>query len=161
MRLEDVLEIGEAGPLPLVGVGVLTLVLPFYVPSLRPELGGILKASVKLFLEAELGADNQLTDELVDRSVDALLRSMPEITDQERHSHTERELERFFSRARAAAHRRGFNREDAKRRYKKHLDRMERTLTHRQRRAATGSLPYEHALRRIANERRRSKEEQS
>lgn len=103
MRLEAVLEIGEAGPLPLIGVGVLTLALPYFVPSLRPELGGILKASVKLFLEAELGADNQLTDQLVDKSVDALLRSMPEITGEERHSHTERELERFFSRARAAA----------------------------------------------------------
>ena len=56
MRLGNILEISEAGPLPFVGLGLLALAAPFFVPSLRPALGGVLKASAKLFAEAELGA---------------------------------------------------------------------------------------------------------
>ena len=152
MRPEDLLEIGESGPLPLVGLGLITVAVPYFVPSLRPELGGILKASAKLFLEAEFGADNQLTDRLVDKSVDALMRMMPDATDEEHERHADRELDRFFSRARSAARRRGFNPEDAERRYNKHLSRMERGLTGRKHAGTGRPQTLEHALRRIANE---------
>jgi hypothetical protein len=156
MRLTNILEVGEVGPLPLVGFGLLAVALPWFVPSLRPELGGIVKASAKLFLEAELGADNHLTDWLVDSSVDALLNMMPKATKEQHRQHTEREIDRFFSRARAASHRRGFDRQDGSRRYQKHLSKMERALISRQKDAGTSQRhALEHGLRKIADERRR------
>jgi hypothetical protein len=155
MRLKDILQIGEAGPLPMVGLGLLTVTAAYLVPSLRPQMRSVLKASAKLFLEAELGADNALTDRLVDASLDALLRSGPDEASEERKRRTDRELDRFFGKARAGAHRRGFNHTDAKRRYHKHLSRMEHALKSVQERAGAGHRPaLDHALHRIADEQR-------
>jgi hypothetical protein len=154
MRLQDVLEIGEAGPLPLVGFGLVAVAVPWFVPSLRPQFGGLVKASAKLFLEAELGADNKLTDQLVDSSIDALLDMMPDGTVEQRRQHTDREIDRFVARARASARRRGFDARDAHRRYQKHLAKMEGALKARKQRADTGQQhALDHALHRIAHQR--------
>jgi hypothetical protein len=155
MRLEDILEIGEAGPLPLVGIGLFTFAAPYFVPSLRPQMAGLLKASAKLFLEAELGADNELTDRLVDASVDCLMRIVPHGTDDERRRRADHQLDHFFSKARAASHRRGHGHDDARRRYHKHLSKMERALKSKR----EGARPehrqaFDHAMHRVSNERR-------
>jgi hypothetical protein len=69
--------------------------------------------------------------------------------------HTDRELDRFLSKAHAGAHRRGFNREDARRRYHRHLLAIERALKQKQERAGTEhGRVFAHALDRIGNERR-------
>jgi hypothetical protein len=156
MRLQDILEIGEVGPLPFVGIGLLTTVAaPFFMPSLRPQVGELLKAAVRLLLEAELGADNELTDRLVDTSVDCFMRIMPHGTKDERRRQADHELDRFFSKARAASHRRGFGHEDARRRYHKHLSRMERALKSKRERAGLGhKQAFDHAIHRISDERR-------
>lgn len=154
MRLEDILEIGEAGPLPFVGIGLLTVAAPYFMPSLRPQMGELLKASARLLLEAELGADNELTDRLVDTSVDCFMRIMPHGTKDERHRRADHELDRFFSKARAASHRRGFGPEDARRRYHKHLSRMERALKSKRERAGPEhKQAFDHAIHRISDER--------
>ncbi|MBV8919882.1 hypothetical protein [Bradyrhizobium sp.] len=154
MKVQDLLEIGETGPLPFVGMGLVTLAVPYVMPSLRPQMASLLKASARLFLEAELGADNALTDRLVDASVDALMSIAPQTTKDEREHRTDRELDRFFVRARAGAHRRGFDHADAARRYHKHLSRFERALKSAQERAGSGhQQTFDRALHRIAHER--------
>ncbi len=154
MRLSDVFEIGETGSLPFVGLGLITLAGAYIVPSLRPSLGQVLKGSVKLFLEAELGADNALTDRLVDTSVDALMSITPQTADEERKRQVDNELDRFFRNARAGARRRGFDRSDARRRYHNHLSRMETALKSAQARAGPEHRQtLEHASRRVAHER--------
>jgi hypothetical protein len=154
MRAKEILEIGEVGPLPAVGIGLLAVAVPYFVPRLRQPLGLVLKASAKLFLEAELGADNELTDRLVDQSVDALMRAIPGEGKAERKHRADRELDRFFSKAHAAAHRRSFDHQDGRRRYHKHLSRMEASLKRRQQRAgAEEGAMIDQALRRVANER--------
>jgi hypothetical protein len=153
MRVQDVLEIGEAGRLPFVGIGLLAIALPFVMPSLRPQLGKLLSGAAKLFAEAEFGADDALTDRLVDASVNALMRIAPTGTVDEQRRRTDRELDRFFSRARTAAHRRGHSREDAGRRYHKHLSRMEHALKSRQGRTEPRHRQtVDRALHRLAEE---------
>jgi hypothetical protein len=127
MRVEEVFEIGEAGPVAAVGVGLATLAIPYFVPGLRGPAAELLKGSIRLFLDAELGADNALTDRLVDVSVDSLMRAISTSGADKKES-VDREVHRFFSKARAASDRRGFDRKDADRRYHKHLSKFEQAL---------------------------------
>jgi hypothetical protein len=109
MWLEGSLKLAKSVRHPFVGVGLLVVAAAYFVSSLRPQISELVKGSVKLYLEAELDADSELTDRLVDTSVDALMRIVPHGTEVERQRHADHELDRFFSKARAAAHRRGFN----------------------------------------------------
>jgi len=68
--LEDFLK---AGPLHLIGVGILALAVPIFFPALRPQFAALLKAGAKLALEAEFDADDALANRLVDAAVNALL----------------------------------------------------------------------------------------
>ena len=155
MRLEDILEIGETGPLPFVGIGLVTVAAPYLLPSLRPQMGWLLKASAKLFLEAQLGADDELTDRLVDASVDCLMRIVPLGTEDERRRRADHQLDHFFAKARAASHRRGHGHDDARRRYHKHLSKMERALKSKRERARPEHKgAFDHAIHRVSNERR-------
>src|SRR6516162_9181672 len=107
--------------LPLVGLGIVGLAIPLFVPGLRPQFASVVKAGTKLFLEAELGADDELTDRLVDAAVDALVGASSRGSDADRSQHAEREVSRFVSAARTAAHRRGWDEHDVERRYHRHL----------------------------------------
>ncbi len=154
MRVKDLLEIGETGTLPLAGFGLAAILVPYFVPSLRSRAGDLVKASAKLFLEAEFDADNALTEWLVDTAVDALMRVPFEKPMEQRRQHTDRVLDRFFSRAHAGACRRGFDHEDRGRRYQKHLAVIERALRRKQARAGAAHAPmFAHALHRLATER--------
>jgi hypothetical protein len=115
----------------------------------RSRAGELVKASAKLYLEAEFDADNALTELLVDTTVDALMRIPFDKSTEQRRRHTERVLDRFFSKAHAGARRRGYGHEDKRRRYHKHLAAIERALKQKQKRAPM----FEHALHRIAKER--------
>lgn len=156
MPLEKLLEIGEAGPLAAVGVGVAAVVVPAFVPSLREPAAQVLKSSIRLFLDAELGADNALTDRLVDTSMDRLMKTVSDhrANRRERGGHA---LDRFFHRARAASNRRGFSREDADRRFRKHLSKMQNALQSKHRKASPREQEIlEHLLRQLGGERSRA-----
>lgn len=154
MRVKDLLEIGETGALPIAGLGLAAIIVPYFIPALRSRAGELVKASAKLFLEAEFGADNALTEWLVDATVDALMRAPLDKPTEQRRQHTERVLDRFVAKAHAGARRRGFGHEDKRRRYHKHLAAIERALKQKQRRAGPRHAPmFEHALHRIARER--------
>ena len=76
--LDDVLK---AGPVPLVGLGVVALALPYFFPALRPQFEAVFKSGAKLFLEAELGADDAIADRFVDAAVGALFHATAHGTD--------------------------------------------------------------------------------
>jgi hypothetical protein len=120
---------------PLVGLGILGLALPFLFPALRPQFAMLAKSSAKLFLEAEIGADSALTDRLVDAAVDALVGASSHGSDEHRKEHAEREIDRFVAAASAAAERRGWDEQDTKRRYHRHLAKLDSALSHARHRA--------------------------
>jgi hypothetical protein len=153
MAIYDVLKIG---PLPLVGLGLAALAVPLFVPALRPQFAGVLKAGAKLFLEAELGADDALTGRLVDAAVGALMQVTAHGSDERRKSGAERVMHRFASAARAAARRRGFNDDDIGGRYHKHFARLDHALA-RVRTRASGSqaTALDHASKSLAVHRAR------
>ena len=122
--LDDVLKVG-----PVVGMGLVALALPFFVPALRPQFAAVLKSGAKLFLEAELGADDVLTDRLADAAVDALVQITAHGTEEQRKENAESKVNRFVSAARAAAQRRGWDERDVERRYHRHLAKLEHTLS--------------------------------
>src|SRR5690242_21885605 len=102
--LDDVLK---PAPATVVGLGVLALVVPVAFPALRPQWAAIVKAGVKLFLEAELGAEGEIIDCLVDETVDALLTATSRGTEAERKQAAETAVRRFATTARRRAGRHG------------------------------------------------------
>src|SRR5690242_975594 len=123
--LDDVLK---PAPATVVGLGVLALAVPVAVPALRPQWAAIVKAGVKLFLEAELGAEGELIDRLVDETVDALLAAISRGTEAERKRAAETAVRRFEVTARRRAHRHGRGEGDRERRYERHLAKLRHRL---------------------------------
>ena len=121
--------------IPLAGLGVVALAVPFFVPALRPQLATVLKSGVKLFLEAELCADNALADRLVEASVDCLLKVTSDGTDEHRKEKADHEVKRFISKARASARRRGWDEADAEARYHRRLAKWDAALSRARHRA--------------------------
>ena len=122
--LDDALKVS---PVWLVGLGL--VVLSFFVPGLRPQFAAVLKSGAKLFLEAELGADEALTDRLVDAAVDNLVQAAVYGTEEQRKENAEAEVKRFVSAARAGAQRRGWDERDVERRYHQHLGKLDHALS--------------------------------
>jgi hypothetical protein len=143
--LEDVLK---AGPLSLVGLGIVGLALPVIVPGLRPQFAGVLKTAAKLFLEAEFEADNALMDRLVDTAVDSLLAIPAHAPEADRERKVDKVMSRFVSATRAGAHRRGWDEHDAAARYHRSLAKLDHAISRAQSRARASQHPIlEHASR--------------
>ena len=123
--LADVLK---AGPVPLVGLGVVALALPYFFPALRPQFEAVFKSGAKLFLEAELGADDAIADRFVDAAVGALFHATAHGTDDERKQKAESQINRLVGRAHAGARRRGWDEQDAERRYHRRLRKLDHAL---------------------------------
>ena len=101
--LDDVLK---GGSVPLVGLGIVALAVPYFIPALRPQFAAVLKSGAKLFLEAELGADDAIVDRYVGAAIDALFQATAHGTEEERKAKAESQVNRFVSRAQAGARRR-------------------------------------------------------
>jgi hypothetical protein len=139
----------EADSVPLVGLGIVGLAIPLLVPGLRPQFATVVKAAAKLFLEAELGADNELNDRLVDAAIDALVSASSHGSDAHRTEQAERQVHRFVSAACVAAHRRGWDEQDIERRYHRHLSKMDAALsrtTHRAHPSQRAALGHAHEM---------------
>jgi hypothetical protein len=130
--LDDVLKVG---PVPLVGLGVVALALPYFFPALRPQFEAVLKSGAKLFLEAELGADDAIADRFVDAAVGALFHATAHGTDDERKQKAESHVNRFVSRAHAGARRRGWDEGDVEWRYHRRLRKLDHALERARHRA--------------------------
>jgi hypothetical protein len=130
--IDDVLK---AGPVPLLGLGVVALAVPFFFPALRPQLEAVFKSGAKLFLEAELGADDAIADRFVNAAVDALFHATAHGTDEERKQKAESQINRFVSRAHAGSRRRGWDEQDAERRYHRRLRKLDHAIERARHRA--------------------------
>jgi len=151
--LDDMLKVS---PVWLVGLGLVAV--PFFVPALRPQFAAVLKSGAKLFLEAELGADEVLTDRLVDAAVDALVQTPPHGTEEQRRENAESKVNRFVSAARAGAQRRGWDELDVERRYQRHLAKLEHALSRAGQRIHTSQrAPLAHASESLARHRAKAK----
>lgn len=118
----------KAGPLQLIGVGVLSLAVPIFFPAVRQPLAALLKAGAKLALEAEFDADDVLADRLVDTAVNALLRVTPQDSEKDLRHRSEATMNRFLAAARATAGRRGWDAQDVAHRYRKRLSKLDRAI---------------------------------
>jgi hypothetical protein len=130
--LTDLLKIDS---IPLAGLGLAALAVPFLLPAVRPQVAAALKSGIKLFLEAEVGADIALADRLVDASVDALMQAASHGTEDHRKERTERVVHRFVSKAHASAHRRGWDEQDTEARYRRRLVKLNAALSRARHRA--------------------------
>jgi hypothetical protein len=147
--LGDVLK---SDSVPLVGLGVLGLALPFLFPALRPQFAFLVKSGAKLFLEAELGAEGALADRLVDAAIDGLMGASSHSSDEHRKEWTEHEIDRFVSAACAAAQRRGWDEQDAERRYRRHVAKLDSALSQARRRAHPSQrAALDHAHEKLAH----------
>jgi hypothetical protein len=117
--IDDVLK---AGPVPLLGLGIAALALPYFFPALRPQFAAVAKSG------AELGADDAIADRFVGAAVDALFQATAHGTDEERKQQAEKQVDRFVSRAHAGARRRGWDEQDAERRYHRRLRKLDHAL---------------------------------
>ena len=63
--------------------------MPYSIPSLRPQFASVLKSGAKLFLEAELGADDAIVDRYVGAAIDALFQATAHGTEEERKAKAE------------------------------------------------------------------------
>ena len=114
----------------------------------------VLKAGAKLFLEAELEADDAVAEALVDAFIDGLLQAISAGSEEERKRAADDQIERFASRARRRAHRRGWNERDAKARYHHYMKKFERGIARAHHRAGPAQhAALAHASRRIAEHR--------
>jgi hypothetical protein len=138
----------KAGPLQLIGVGVLGLAVPIFFPALRPSFASLLKAGAKLALEAEFDADNVLADRLVDAAVDSLLRVTPQDSEKDLGHKSEATLNRFLAAAHASSVRRGWDAQDVAHRYHKRLSKLDHAISRAYRGArAPQRTTLEHASR--------------
>jgi len=145
-------DILKADSVPLLGLGVLGLALPLLFPALRPQFASFVKSGAKLFLEAELGAEGALADRLVDAAVDALAGASSHGSDDHRKERTEHEIDRFVSAACAAAQRRGWDEEDAERRYRRHVAKLDSALSQARYRAHPSQrAALDHAHEKLAH----------
>jgi len=124
--LEDFLK---AGPLHLIGVGILALAVPIFFPALRPQFAALLKAGAKLALEAEFDADDALANRLVDAAVNALLHVSTQDTEMDLCHRSEATVNRFLAAARASAARRGWDQQDVACRYHKRIAKLDHAIS--------------------------------
>jgi len=119
----------KAGPLQLIGVGVLGLAVPLVFPGLRPQFAALLKAGAKLALEAEFDADDALADRLVDVAVKALLNVSAQDSEKDICHRSEASVNRFVAAASASAARRGWDQRDVAQRYHKRLVKLDHAIS--------------------------------
>jgi hypothetical protein len=136
----------KADPLQLIGVGLIGLAVPILFPAFRPQFAALLKAGAKLAVEAEFDADDALADGLVNTAVNALLRVSPRDSEQDLCDRSEATVNRFLAAASASAARRGWDQQDATRRYHKRLVKLDHAISRAHPRArAPQRTALEHA----------------
>lgn len=107
-------------PLATLGVAA-AVVAPLAVPSLRRPWAAGLKAVIKLFLEAEAGAEADLIDQFAEAAVGELVDALSHRDPEVRHEAAHAAIRRYTKRARRRAARRGRDEADRQRRYGRHI----------------------------------------
>jgi hypothetical protein len=150
----------KADPIHLIGIGLIGIAVPIFFPALRPQFAALLKAGAKLALEAEFDADDALADSLVNTALNTLLSVSPRDSDRELYDRSEATMNRFLAAASAGAARRGWDRQDAAKRYHKRLVKLDHAISRAHPRARPPQrTALDHALKllrepRVISERR-------
>ena len=130
-----------------VGLGVVALAVPIVFPALRPQWASLVKSGARLFFEAELGADNEVMDRLVDATVDGLLAVMSTGSEEDRKRAAAAEVHAFKAVARARAHKNGWDETDRKRRYHRHVAQLRHKVSHlRSRESGSNRAVLDHVV---------------
>ena len=137
----------KADPLQLIGVGLIGVAAPIFLPVLRPQVVALLKAGAKLALEAEFDADDALADRLVEAAVSALLRVSPQ-SEQDLRDRSETIVNRFLAASNNSATRRGWDQQDVTHRYDKRLVKFDHAISRAHPRARPAQrTALDHALK--------------
>jgi hypothetical protein len=123
---EDILK---AAPGQALAVGLAILAIPVLFPMLRPRWAAAVKAGAKLFLEAEVGAEDEIIGGLAESAIVELadaVASLPKEGDRS----TGAIVRAYTSKARERARRLGWSERDREARYRRHIDRLRRAAAH-------------------------------
>jgi hypothetical protein len=119
----------KADPLRLIGVGLIGVAAPIFLPALRQQFVALFKAGAKLALEAESDADDALADRLVESAVNALLQVSPQSSEKHLRDQSAATVNRFLAASNDSATRRGWDRHDVARRYDKRLVKFDHAVS--------------------------------
>jgi hypothetical protein len=119
----------KADPLQLIGVGLIGVAAPIFLPALGPQFVALLKAGAKLALEAEFDADDALADRLVETAVNALLQVSPQDSEKDLCDRSEATVNRFVAASRDSATRGGWDQQDVTHRYDKRLVKFDHAIS--------------------------------
>ena len=119
----------KADPLQLIGVGLIGVAAPIFLPALRPQFVALLKAGAKFALEAEFDADDALADRLVETAISALLQVSPQDSEKDLCDRSETTVKRFLAASSHSATRRGWDQQDVAHRYDKRLTKFDHAIS--------------------------------
>jgi hypothetical protein len=122
-------DFSKADPLRLIGVGLIGVAAPIFLPALRPQFVALLKAGAKFALEAEFDADDALADRLVETAVNALLQVSPQDSDKDLCDRSATTVNRFLAASSDSATRRGWDQHDVARRYDRRLVKFDHAIS--------------------------------
>jgi hypothetical protein len=122
-------DLWKADPLRLIGVGLIAVAAPIFLPALRQQFVALLKAGAKLALEAEFDADDALADRLVESAVNALLQVSPQSSEKRLCDRSAATVNRFLVASSDSATRRGWDQHDVARRYDKRLVKFDHAIS--------------------------------
>jgi len=129
-------DLAKGNRIPLLGIGLLVIMVPFAFPSLRPAWAGMIKTGAKLYLEAEGDVDDAIMDRLAQNAVDLISDAIAGHPSEERSKAVAGIVDNYRKKARARADRHGRDEHGRKARYHRHLSRLRRKVLDR--RAAAG-----------------------
>jgi hypothetical protein len=126
--LEDAVR---SRPLTALGLAVAGLAVPVVFPALRRPLARGVKAAVKLYVEAEAGAEADIIDQLAEAALDDLVKAVAHPEPETRRAAARAALRRFTTRAHRRSRRRGRDDADRERRYARHIGALAKRIAHR------------------------------
>ena len=126
--IEDVLK---KNPVPVVGLAVAALAFPFMFPSLRPQWAALVKSGVKLFFEAEGGAEATIIDRIAEEAIDRLADAIARDTPKARQEAVAETIADYKRRAQVRSQRTAWDRGDRKARYRRHIAKLRRAVSRR------------------------------
>ena len=131
-------DVTKLNVLTLVGLGVLTTVLPRLFPEMRPALKSAIQASMVLIDECSQEAEAELIEEVVTAAVEAIaaILAKPDISERQRSAAVHDTIGDFRRRAHRRARRWREHESDQRRFYQRHVSRLHTALGHRHQNAS-------------------------
>lgn len=118
-------DIGKPNLATLLTLGLVSAVLPKFLPQMGSGIGTAVKIAIDLFTESEAEAAEELIDALVSSTMAEISKEVARPSEpQQSRLAVERTVEHFKHRARRRAHHWGADERDRQRRYRRHLTKL-------------------------------------